>query len=654
MNTSRRVSLFSALPLLLMVVLLCASCSPAPAAGPVESDAPAAEAAPAADAATDAGTDAAADGLESPMLAEKVAAGELPPLEERLPVDVMVVEPEDSVGSFGGTVRVPHAWDQNFELGLLQRLHTDRNEFLPQVAKGWEWADDFTSITFQLREGMKWSDGEPYTADDILFWWNDIVKSEYNLEPFSVAGMNSVTDNVVKVDDYTVRFEFAEPRPNFLVQSRGGWSYGFYGYPAHYFEQFHPAHNGTASGDAQEAFQQLLDRLNQNQYIYNDVDAPTINAWKVIEYEEGQYALFERNAFFFGVDPDGRQLPYIDYIEGMDKYDQDAELLKVQMLAGDADVLFRVVRPSDFPLFQERAEELGVQIVLLDDIFNGRQTFLVNQNYIGDEAIAELLQTADFRRALSLALDRELLNESIYLGLGMPGHGFSEPATFDEAIDGAYATRDLDAANALLDSIGLDGRDSDGFRTLPDGTQLTIALVHRAGWGVGADETVEIAVDNWSEIGLRVNARPVESRLRSELISANDWQITLIPSTGGWNGYWQYGLDIRHFASDVALWMQSATESERRGVEPEGALLELAELQTAATQATDPADAAAAYSEYRAIMADQLFEIGTVANVPAILVVNAKLRNIPGQVEPATIAQGESEYLRVEQWYFAP
>ena len=643
MTVHRRVRLFSWLSVVTVFAMILAGCGPAVAPAPAEpAAAPAAEEAPAAE----------MSGPEAPMLAEMVAAGTLPPLEERLPADVLVLEPEDSIGKYGGTLRGPHAWDVFFEQGLLQRLHNDRDTFMPQVAKGWDWADDFTSITFHLRQGMKWSDGQPYGADDILFWWNDIVQSKYNVQPFRVSGMNTATDTVVKVDESTVRFEFAEPRPSFLLDSRGAWSYGFYGLPAHYFKQFHPDYNDTAADKAQEEFDKLRDVLHQSQWVVKDADAPTVNAWKAIEYKEGQYVLFERNAYYFGVDPDGNQLPYIDYIEGLDKYDQDAELLKAKTLAGETDILFRVVRPSDFPVFKEKEEELGLQITFFDDVFNGRQTFMINQNYTGEAAIVELLETADFRRALSLALDRELMNEVIHLGLGRPGHGFSPPGVFDEAIDGSYATRDPDAANALLDGIGLDQRDSDGLRTMADGSQLTIILMLRSGWGIGSDETADIATDNWREIGLRVVAKPVERKLNSELLSANDWQIRLIPSTGGWTGYWRYGMSLRQFAREADDWIQSATEEERRGTEPQGKLKELADLQQLALQSQDKEESQMAYHQYREVLADQLFQIGTVANSPAILVHNGKLRNVPGQVMPAAISQGESEYLRFEQWYY--
>jgi peptide/nickel transport system substrate-binding protein len=336
----------------------------------------------------------------------------------------------------------------------------------------------------------------------------------------------------------------------------------------------------------------------------------------------------------------------------LDKYDQDAELLKAKTLAGETDILFRVVRPSDFPVFKEKEEELGLQITFFDDVFNGRQTFMINQSYTGEAAIVELLETADFRRALSLALDRELMNESVHLGLGRPGHGFSPPGVFDEAIDGSYATRDPDAASALLDGIGLDQRDSDGMRTMADGSQLTIILMLRSGWGIGADETAEIATDNWRDIGLRVVAKPVERKLHSELINANDWQIRLNPSTGGWTGYWRYGMSLRQFAREAYDWIQSATEEERRGTEPQGKLKELADLQQLALQSQDKEESQMAFHQYREVLADQLFQIGTVANSPAILVHNGNLRNVPGQVMPAAISQGESEYLRFEQWYY--
>src|SRR5690606_11653634 len=141
---------------LLVLVLWMASCAPAV---PVSSEPPAAEAP-----ALEAGAPA---GHESPMLAEKVAAGELPPLEERLPSEPLVIEPEVAIGTYGGTVRVPHSCDKDFTVGLLRREYTDYSQFFPQVAKAWEWADDYTSMTFFLREGTQWSDGQPYTADDI-------------------------------------------------------------------------------------------------------------------------------------------------------------------------------------------------------------------------------------------------------------------------------------------------------------------------------------------------------------------------------------------------------------------------------------------------------------------------------------------------------
>jgi len=497
---------------------------------------------------------------------------------------------------------------------------------------------------------MKWSDGKPYTTDDILFWWNDVVKSKHHAKPYTVAGMNVATDKVVKVDATTVRFEFAEPRPNFLIASRGAWSYGFYGYPAHYFKQYHPDYNGTAADKAQEVFQKLLDRLYQNSWVSKDVNAPTVNAWKVVDFKEGQYALFDRNPYFYGVDPENNQLPYIDQIEGMDKYDKDAETMKLKMLAGEADMLFRVVRPVDYPVFKEKEKQLGIQLVLLNDSFNGRQIFFFNQNS-PTKNVVDLLRNADFRRAWSLALNRNLMNESIFLGLGKLGHGFSDAGVFDPKIDGAYATLDVAKANALLDALKLDKRDSEKFRLLPDGSPLTINLMFQSNWGIGADQVVQIAVDNLREIGLRVSAKPAERKVYQDTVNSDDWQVRLGPSTGGWFGYWGIGMIVSQFARQEWLWMTSAKEAKRQGVEPQGKLKEASDLYWNIQQSTDKAQQDKLRAQYRELMADQLWEVGSVAVVPGILIINASLKNVPGQVQRATIQQGESEYLRFEQWY---
>ena len=587
---------------------------------------------------------------EAPSLSVLVEAGKIPPLEQRLPKDPLVLEVEDSIGKYGGTLRGAHgAIIFGVEVGLVRRVYSDRDTFRPQVAKSFEWGPDFKSITFKLREGMKWSDGHPYTADDIMFWWNDVVQSKWITEPITMAGMNTNTDKVVKVDDYTFRFEFAEPRPKFLVQARGGWSYGFYGYPAHYFKTLHPSYNPQEGMSAEDQFQRLQDILSQNRWISREPDAPTILPWRTLAYKEGQLYLLERNPYYFAVDPEGNQLPYFDRVESLTMKDSDKELIKLKALAGEIDYEFRTIALSDYPLYKENEKKLGIQIITFDNVWNAPQGIDINQDYTKDPEVGDLLRTADFRRALSLALDRELINRTAYLGLGQPGQGFSDAGVYDPEIDGSYADYDQARANSMLDSIGLDKKDSEGFRTLANGKKLTLNLMFRSGWGQGSDQVAEIAGDSWREVGLRVNVKVADRGLRRELIRSNEWQITVYPGVGGWEGYWRYGNSIHLFASDEWLWMTSGGE---RGKEPKGILKKFADLQWTAYNTGDPAEAKKSFAELRKILADQVFIIGTVGKVPTNIFLNGDIRNVPGQKGKAAIGQGESEYLRIVQWYF--
>ena len=593
---------------------------------------------------------------EAPMLTALVEQGKLPPVAQRLPQEPMLVPVEDSIGRYGGTAIAPHKWDFYWELSLHQKLHDDRDTWRPMVAKAYEWGEDRTSITFFLRKGQMWSDGTPYSVDDILFWWDDFVQSPYNTNP-RAAGMDATTDKLVKLDDFTFRLEFYDedgnpkPRPLFLDQSRGGYSYGWYGYPRHFFESWHPDYNGTPTDKRQEEFDKIAQFPLRSDYWNRMLpDGPTLAAWRTLEFTEGQFALYERNPYYFGVDPEGNQLPYIDNIETRDKSDSDGELIKVMLLAGEADAVFRVVGLRDYPLFKENEEEAGLQVLLLGDIRNGRQVFHFSQDFVDEEPVGDLLRTPDFRRALSLALNRPLINQSLFLGLAKPGHGFSAQGEFDEAIDGSYAAYDPDMANQLLDDLGLDGRDADGYRTFPDGSPLTLSLMFRSGWGYAADDVAEITDESWREVGLRVAARPAEGRVYSERISNNQWHIKQFPTCGGWDGFAMSTLSADTFSPQGVAWVRS---NGAEGIQPEDDVKEYIELGLRAEGLLDRGQQGAIFRTMREMLAENLWVIASVCNASNMLVIDANLRNVPGQTKKAYIDQGESEYLRNEQWYFA-
>jgi len=176
---------------------------------------------------------------ESPDLAELVEQGKLPPVEERLPEAPPVLEPFEEIGEYGGTIRDcgKSWWPKTYE--PLVRCDKDRRELRPNVAKSWEISDEGRIFTFYLRKGMKWSDGEPFTAEDIMFWFEDIICNE-ELHPvfhpwLEIGGKRGTVE---KIDDYTVRFRFQEPYGYFInvVANCDILPYA----PKHYLVQFHP------------------------------------------------------------------------------------------------------------------------------------------------------------------------------------------------------------------------------------------------------------------------------------------------------------------------------------------------------------------------------------------------------------------------------
>ncbi len=626
----------------------------APAAAPPEAEAPPAEA-PVAEEMQ----------LEAPMLAEMVAAGTLPPLDERLPVNPVVWDFPDvnafekEKGQYGGTIRLGHINDLNgFATLGLARIASDRSTYYPDIAESWEWADDFTSITFHLRPGMKWSDGEPFTAHDIEFWYNEVIRSDLRDAPLGVGGMNSVADTITAVDDFTLHFDFEQPSPLFLFGSRGfggGEPSSWERSAAHYMKQFHPKFNPKEGVDTQEQLQEMTDAMRQPRYI-EDPNRPVLWGWKPLEYKEGQLARLERNPYFWSVDQYGRQLPYIDYVENFLLSDADAEVIKLKLIAGETNFERRRTSVADVPLLRENEESAGIDIIFTRKPEGSQQGIIINPHH-PDPQMREILGAADFRRALSLAIDRDAINETAYFGLGQPGHGFSDPGVYNEAIDGSYAEFDLDQASALLDGLGLTERDGEGYRTLPDGSPLTFTLMYTSGWHPGADETGEISAEGWRAIGIRGIAQSVEHRLRNERLAANDWEAWVNPWVGGvWDQDLRYGTGACRTGRIFCQWWQSRhlPEDQRAGEEPTGKFREMFELEHTIFTTLDEEERQAALDQRRALLADQLFNIGIVQNLPHVVVASKDLRGVWGRTDEMdySLGAGDEDYWP-RSWFFA-
>ena len=248
----------------------------------------------------------------------------------------------------------------------------------------------------------------------------------------------------------------------------------------------------------------------------------------------------------------------------------------------------------------------------------------------------ELIRNVDFRRALSVAIDRQIINETAALGLGRIGHGYSDVNQYDPEIDGSYAQYDPELANSLLDGIGLTNRDGEGYRTMPDGSPLTMTLAYTPGWLEGGLPTVEATSESWRAVGIRTNVLSVTHQVRGERELRGDLDAWLRPATGGLPLYgMQYGFGAPLFAKpQVDAWL----EQERSGTAPVDTSLELSELIDAyfKVMRADPysEEFEAGMDAYRRVMADQLYVIGVVQDLPKIFIMRNNLMNVPGAETP--------------------
>lgn len=610
---------------------------------------------------------APAKDMESPMLTDLVAGGKLLPIEERLPQEPLVWDFKDvrafekEEGRYGGTLRFGH---RNDIAGLatigFARIAADRSEYFPDMAKSWESSPDFMSITFHVRKGMKWSDGEPYTADDLLFWWEEIIHSPYLEAPMGIGGMNTNTDQIVKVDDYTFRIDFAEPNPLFLLRSRGlegGEPSHMMRNAAHYIKTLHPDYTPDSSfSDKKEQFRKKIqDTLNIFRSI-EDPNRPVMWAWHPLEYKEGQLARLERNAYFWSLDRQGRQLPNIDTIEDFMLADADAEVIKLKLIAQETHFERRKTSVADMPLLRENEEKGNYDIILNVKPEGSQQGFIFNTYHV-DPDVRAILDQADFRRALSIAIDREAINQTAYYGLGKSGHGFSAPNVYDPEIDGKWAEFDLNKASQMLDSIGLDKLDDEGFRTLPSGDKFTFVLLFTPGWHPGGNEAAEIATEGWTAIKLRSIAKALDGKTRSETQASGDYGAWVNPWVGGvWDQNLRYGDGMSRVAPEQAKWWQAKDkpEAERPGVAPVGKMREVFELEDTILTTIDEEERQATLHKRRQIIADQCWCLGMVQNLPHVIVASKRLRGVWGRTDEMQWynGAGDEDYWP-RSWFFS-
>ena len=590
---------------------------------------------------------------ESPILAEKVERGELPPLEERLPKEPLVIVPENEVGKFGGTWR--RVWkgpsDQwgiyKFAEAHLVYFSADGGDFLPGVAKSWDILEDGKVYIFHLREGMKWSDGHPYTAEDIVFWANDIIgNDEYTSSKPSWYIVGGQRAKVEKIDDYTVKFEFAEPYGLFLLQV--AYSQGFTGAPKHYLQQFHPGYTPM------EEIEKIIEQQKEKMYstwvdVFQDKSDPIKNLelpglWTWIPRTDptSSFYIMERNPYSFAVDIEGNQLPYIDTIRH--EYVMDNEVILLKAISGEIDMQWRHIGlmgagAGNYTLLATNKERGGYQLYNWIAANGSVSQLMLNTFDHSDPVLQEIFSDVRFRQALSLGINREEINEILFSGLAKPRQAslVSGSAYYDPEWESAYAEYNPERANELLDEMGLEWDSKHEYRLRPDGKplQFSVQLVgqpHVDIWTIvreywKKDLGIEIAIDN-------IERSLYDERLTAHDFDAQVWMLDraaqplaapfyIFPGAEDISTSWYVG-----WTDWIKAYIEGSEPPEDAIVPPQP-VIDLVDLWLKIQTTTDEEKIKELMKEVTKIHRENLWMIGTVGEDTAPAIVKNNFKNVP-------------------------
>ena len=600
---------------------------------------------------------------EAPVLADLVKAGKLPPVEQRLPepADLMVIKPLKEIGKYGGRWRRGFTGPADNENGN-RICSTDKilmwdytgNRVAPCLAKDWRLSDDGRICTIFLRKGLKWSDGQPFTADDFVFWDTDIYQNKSLVPtPAPEFTINGKPGTLTKRDDYTVVFEFPEPYFLFVDILAGDTLIGggqatqmarssFMGAyaPAHYLKQFLPKYSSEdeATRKARAAgFDSWRSYFRSRTNWALNAELPVLGPWKTVSPINTPNWNLERNPYYWAVDTAGNQLPYIDRITmGLA---ENLEVLNLRAIAGEYDFQERHTSLSKLPVFIENQKK-GNYTLRLDPRPTGSDaTLVVNTAYEGDPEVAKWLKTRDFRRALSLGIDRDQINEVFFLGVGTPGSTVpAEDVIFNPGKEyrKKWATLDRKQAGALLDTIGLTKKDDEGYRLRTDGKgRLRVELMTVGGQLFAYTQIAEMIKQQWVKIGIEADVKETERSLAFTKTGNAEHHIFVWTFGGSENVYLypRYVLPVDpvecHLGMPFARWYASNGQQGRKPDNPE--LLRALELFRSAAGKKE-AERTQIAREIWKIVVEECWIIGTVGLSPAVngvRLVKNNMGNIP-------------------------
>ncbi len=532
------------------------------------------------------------------------------PQADRIPAEPLVVVPYKSVGKYGGVLDGISKATESGTSDLLSVRHVNLTRFsddlqtvVPNVAKSWTWNDDYTELTISLRDGHKWSDGSPFGAADVAFWYNDMLMDTNIIKkPKDRFLSGGKPMKVEAVDATTVRFTLNEPKPGLTEMFAQDYAQPFQ--PMHLLAKFHPKHNADADKLAKElGFDNGYAVINfyYGQSDWKDVPspilkdkaaserlvkagytavAPTLESFIVVDETLERRSLVA-NPYFFQVDTAGNQLPYINEISEVYIGDEDIQVAK--MIAGEIDYKSQAVNLPSVPVLLENKGTGKYNIALRPQISQTAYAFNMTDKDLEKRAV---FNDVNFRRAMSVAINRDKINEIAFFNLGKPTQYTAiDPDTapfITDELKTSWIGYNPKQAAELLDKAGVVDKDGDGMRDLPSGKKFELNFQYAT--QSTPTEMVEIIASDWTKAGVKTTIKEITSDEYRNSQSANDLSVLS----------WLMGRPLPAVATkteDVLppygtffdlrtgmLWDQYKATDGKEGVKPPATVAEMAKL----------------------------------------------------------------------------
>lgn len=488
-------------------------------------------------------------GKEAPKLAKLASQGKIPQVEKRLPAHPVVLKPRKRPGRYGGelslvTLEAGSGDFLNCWIGYenllrwkpgARRLTPD--QVISNVARSFDIGKDGAEYTFHLRPGMRWSDGSPFTADDVLFWYEDVLLNK-ELSPGGIPDFLDTGGDtplvVEKVDDHTVIFRFSSPAGLFLNKTASQNGGAFASYPAHYMKEFHKKYADNIDELVKKSKLDSWTDLFVNQHnLWENPDLPTLGAWTMREgfSANTERVVAERNPYYWKTDTDGSQLPYIDRLAFTLVNEEEAAVLKVTN--GEVDVVERSINELRNKPIYARGRSRGHY-----DFFDtvpqemNRAVFMLNLTH-KDPVLRKIFSDKRFRVGLSHAINRKEIIDTVFARQGEPWQAAPRRISgyFNQKLATQYTEYDVKLAGELLDKV-LPDKDSHGIRLLPEGKPLFFNIEVSTAQREHID-TAGLVRKYWRQVGVNVQVRSSDNNLWYERIDANEHDACVAHGGGG-------------------------------------------------------------------------------------------------------------------------